>query len=43
MFQGEDVLLLSEKQKDLLRNWQFGFVFQQFFLSGQETVLKTLC
>jgi putative ABC transport system ATP-binding protein len=31
---------LSEKQLDKLRNKSFGFVFQQFFLNGNDTVLN---
>ena len=42
MFEGEDVSTLSEKQRDLLRNEKFGFVFQQFFLNGQETVFENV-
>ncbi len=39
---GADVSLLSEKEKDVLRNEQFGFVFQQFFLNGHETVFENV-
>jgi putative ABC transport system ATP-binding protein len=39
---GVDVSSLSEKQVDLLRNKSFGFVFQQFFLNGNETVLDNV-
>lgn len=42
MFEGEDVSTLTEKQRDLLRNEKFGFVFQQFFLNGQETVFENV-
>jgi len=42
MFEGEDVSTLSEKQRDMLRNEKFGFVFQQFFLNGQETVFENV-
>ncbi len=41
-FGGADVSLLSEKEKDVLRNEQFGFVFQQFFLNGHETVYENI-
>ncbi|MDQ3129525.1 MAG: ABC transporter ATP-binding protein [Acidobacteriota bacterium] len=41
-FGGADVSLLSEKEKDVLRNEQFGFVFQQFFLNGHETVYENV-
>jgi putative ABC transport system ATP-binding protein len=33
---------LSAKQLDLLRNKSFGFVFQQFFLNGKDTVLNNV-
>ncbi len=39
---GVDVSSQSEKQLDLLRNKNFGFVFQQFFLNGNETVLDNV-
>jgi len=39
---GVDVSTQSEKQLDLLRNKKFGFVFQQFFLNGNETVLDNV-
>ena len=42
MFEGADVSTLSEKERDLLRNEKFGFVFQQFFLNGQETVFENV-
>ncbi len=42
MFEGADVSTLSEKECDLLRNEKFGFVFQQFFLNGQETVFENV-
>ena len=41
-FDGADYTLLSEKEKDLLRNEKFGFVFQQFFLNGHETVFENV-
>ncbi len=41
-FEGTDVSTLSEKQRDVLRNEKFGFVFQQFFLNGQETVFENV-
>lgn len=37
-FENKDFSSLNEKQKDLLRNHKFGFVFQQFFLNGRDTV-----
>ncbi|CAN5628270.1 ABC transporter ATP-binding protein [soil metagenome] len=41
-FEGTDVSPLSEKQRAVLRNEKFGFVFQQFFLNGQETVFENV-
>lgn len=41
-FEGNDFATLSEKQRDALRNEKFGFVFQQFFLNGRETVLENV-
>lgn len=37
-----DASQLSSKQLDLLRNKTFGFVFQQFFLNGNDTVLNNV-
>ncbi|MBX7169915.1 MAG: ABC transporter ATP-binding protein [Pyrinomonadaceae bacterium] len=42
MFEEQDVSILSEKERNLLRNEKFGFVFQQFFLNGRETVLENV-
>ncbi len=42
IFDGADFSTLSEKKRDLLRNEKFGFVFQQFFLNGQETVFENI-
>ncbi len=39
---GNDYSLLSETERDLLRNRDFGFVFQQFFLNGRETVFENV-
>ncbi len=39
---GSDYSLLSETERDLLRNRDFGFVFQQFFLNGRETVFENV-
>jgi len=39
---GIDAHSLSAKQLDLLRNKSFGFVFQQFFLNGNDTVLNNV-
>jgi len=41
-FQGRDYSALSEKQRDKLRNESFGFVFQQFFLNGRDTVFENV-
>jgi putative ABC transport system ATP-binding protein len=39
---GEDISLLPEKKKNALRNQKFGFVFQQFFLNGRDTVFENV-
>ena len=39
---GDDTSGLSEKQKNMLRNGKFGFVFQQFFLNGRDTVFENV-
>jgi len=39
---GNDTAGLSEKQKNTLRNEKFGFVFQQFFLNGRDTVAENV-
>lgn len=41
-FDGGDTSSLTEKQKNKLRNEKFGFVFQQFFLNGRDTVLENV-
>ena len=41
-FDGSDYRLLTEKERDVLRNEKFGFVFQQFFLNGRETALENV-
>ena len=41
-FENNDVSALSERERDLLRNQKFGFVFQQFFLNGRDTVLENV-
>jgi putative ABC transport system ATP-binding protein len=41
-FEGSDVSLLAERERDTLRNQKFGFVFQQFFLNGRDTVLDNV-
>jgi len=39
---GNDASALTEKQKNKLRNEKFGFVFQQFFLNGRDTVFENV-
>lgn len=39
---GQDVSSLSEKAKNTMRNEKFGFVFQQFFLNGRDTVAENV-
>lgn len=39
---GKNASKLSEKQLDKVRNKTFGFVFQQFFLNGNDTVLNNV-
>lgn len=39
---GEDTSTMNEQEKNRLRNEQFGFVFQQFFLNGRETVYENV-
>lgn len=41
-FEGSDFSTLSEKERDALRNEKFGFVFQQFFLNGRDTVFENV-
>jgi putative ABC transport system ATP-binding protein len=41
-FEGNDFSVLSERERDFLRNEKFGFVFQQFFLNGRETVFENV-
>jgi putative ABC transport system ATP-binding protein len=38
----KDATKLSGKQLDTIRNKTFGFVFQQFFLNGNDTVLNNV-
>ena len=42
MVDGRDISTLSESAKNTLRNEKFGFVFQQFFLNGRDTVLENV-
>lgn len=37
---GKDATSMNRKQIDFLRNTEFGFVFQQFFLSPNDTVME---
>ncbi|MEJ7623458.1 MAG: ABC transporter ATP-binding protein [Pyrinomonadaceae bacterium] len=39
---GADTSGIAEKEKNNLRNAKFGFVFQQFFLNGRETVFENV-
>lgn len=39
---GQSSVHLSRREKDKLRNKQFGFVFQQFFLNANNTVLENV-
>jgi putative ABC transport system ATP-binding protein len=41
-FEGADFSHLSEKRRDAVRNQKFGFVFQQFFLNGRDTVFENV-
>jgi putative ABC transport system ATP-binding protein len=42
LFAGNNVASLSERRLDRFRNEQFGFVFQQFFLNGRDSVLENV-
>ena len=39
---GEETTTMSEPEKNRLRNEKFGFVFQQFFLNGRDTVFENV-
>ena len=39
---GDDTSTMSEQEKNRLRNENFGFVFQQFFLGGRDTVFENV-
>ena len=41
-FKGKPFTDFSQKKLDHLRNKEFGFIFQQFFLNGRETVLENV-
>ena len=40
--EGNETSVLPESAKNKLRNEKFGFVFQQFFLNGRETVFENV-
>lgn len=42
MLAGQDIASLSEGTKNKIRNYEFGFVFQQFFLLPQQSVLENV-
>lgn len=42
ILEGKDTSTLSERSKNTLRNEKFGFVFQQFFLNGRDTVFENV-
>lgn len=39
---GDDTTTMTEPEKNRLRNEKFGFVFQQFFLNGRDTVFENV-
>ncbi|HEY8561349.1 MAG TPA: ABC transporter ATP-binding protein [Pyrinomonadaceae bacterium] len=41
-FNGEDVTTFSQSRLNRFRNETFGFVFQQFFLNGRDSVLENV-
>jgi putative ABC transport system ATP-binding protein len=41
-FNGEDITTLSQGKLNRFRNETFGFIFQQFFLNGRDTVLENV-
>lgn len=42
LFKGENTSRMNRKKVDRLRNEEFGFVFQQFFLNANDTVLNNV-
>ena len=42
LINGKDIALLKKKELNKLRNQTFGFVFQQFFMNPQDTVLENV-
>jgi ABC-type lipoprotein export system ATPase subunit len=43
LFNGQDVMAMSDKELAALRNQHFGFVFQSFYLISSMTVLENVC
>jgi putative ABC transport system ATP-binding protein len=41
-FDGEDVTTFSQSRLNRFRNETFGFIFQQFFLNGRDSVLENV-
>ncbi len=41
-FEGQNINKLSTKDLDTLRNQRFGFVFQQFFMNANDTVIDNV-
>jgi putative ABC transport system ATP-binding protein len=41
-FEGEDITTFSQTRLNRFRNETFGFVFQQFFLNGRDSVLENV-
>lgn len=41
-FENRSIPSLSERELNLFRNQTFGFIFQQFFLNGRDTVLENV-
>ena len=39
---GDETTTMTESEKNRLRNEKFGFVFQQFFLNGRDTVFENV-
>src|SRR5690606_24618647 len=42
-YDGQDTAKLKGTTVDSIRNQEFGFVFQQFFLNANDTVLENVC
>lgn len=41
-FEGEDVTTFSQSRLNKFRNETFGFIFQQFFLNGRDSVIENV-